>query len=134
MRRQMEQRNLDRRALKALDAEARQTAAAIIELEARKAAIGRYDDVRATQEANLDAERRSASATAREFAAAAAKTTEPVAPSFDRDAAEAAWTTAVDFQARAPRLVRLLAQTLGDNGPPTHGADDAGGGSGWASL
>ena len=51
--------------LKALHAEALQITAEVIKLEAvradadaRRAAIGRYDDVRATLQTNLDAERR----------------------------------------------------------------------------
>ena len=101
--RDIEQRNLDRRALKALDAEARQIASAIIELEtgraeeeARQAAIGRYDDLRSAGEANLEAERRSRSETSHEFTAASARSTEPAAPIYDRDADNAAWLERVN--------------------------------------
>jgi hypothetical protein len=102
LNRDIAQRNVDRRMLKALDAEARQIAAAIIELETerqaaeqRQAEGSRYDDVRATQEENIEAERRAASETARLFRSAADRTTEPRVENFDRDAANADWAEKV---------------------------------------
>lgn len=78
--REITQRNAERRELAALEIEAGQLGAAIIDLQAeramrdaRAAAKGRTDDTRAG------------------FAPAAARTTAPVAPNFDRDAADAAW-------------------------------------------
>jgi THO complex subunit 2 len=102
LNRDIAQRNVDRRALKALDAEARKTAAAIIELETgraaadqRQAASSRYDDVRATQQENIEAERRATSETVRVFGSAADRTTEPRVENFDRDAANADWADRV---------------------------------------
>jgi hypothetical protein len=78
------QRNVDRRALKALDAEARKIAAEIIVLEAgrtaadqRQAATGRYDEVRVTQRDTVETERRAATETAHAFPSAADRVTEP---------------------------------------------------------
>jgi hypothetical protein len=120
LNRDIAQRNVDRRALKALDIEARQIAAALIELETERAAAdqrqaesSRYDGVRATQQENIEAERRAASETARVFASAAARTTEPRVENFDRDAANADWADKVaaagiasDRAATAPEEAR----------------------------
>jgi MobA/MobL family len=98
LNRDIAQRNVDRRMLKALHAEAQQIAAAIIELESgreaadqRHAASSRYSDVRTAQQDSIEAERRAHSETAQVFPSAATRATEPAAPIFDRDAGEAIW-------------------------------------------
>lgn len=117
--REITQRNAERRELAALESEAREIGAQIIDLaaeramrEAQAAAQGRTDDTRA------------------EFTAASARATEPVAPTFDRDAGEAAWLDQVAAAGIAKDEATRVAQEARRQSEPDAGETRAAGPSG----
>ncbi|MGE4046252.1 MAG: MobQ family relaxase [Acetobacteraceae bacterium] len=125
LNRDITQRNVDRRLLKALDAEARRVAAAIIELEAgranadtRQAASDRYNPVRDAQREAIDAEQRANSETGRVFRSATARIVNPPTPSFDRDAADAAWMEKVAAAGIAKDEAQRAAPETRQQAPP----------------
>jgi hypothetical protein len=91
-------KDVDREALPTLEqGRARQLARAA-EMEQRRAAIGRYDDIRPEQVAEAgQGQQQDSSPRAASFESAGARVTEPGA--WDRDAADAAWMKAVDAEA-----------------------------------
>lgn len=98
--REIEKQNAEQRELKKLEAEARQLGVAIVELQYQRAAREAHDAARG----RIDR-------IGPEFTSAASRATEPRAPNFDRDAANAAWMDQVNAAGVAKDEAARAAET-----------------------